>query len=132
MADAVTSQTLHDTDRILVRKFTNLSDGSGETTVTKVDVSTLAVNTRSKDTCTRVAIERLWYATAGMTVDILWDATSNVCAWTAAGHGYFDFRSIGPLTNDAGTGINGDILFTTVDATVGDRYSIMIEMRKIF
>ena len=34
MADAVTSQTIQDGDRIAVMKFTNISDGSGE-----VDIS---------------------------------------------------------------------------------------------
>ena len=36
MADAVTSQTLADGDRIAVVKFTNLSDGSGESSVKKL------------------------------------------------------------------------------------------------
>jgi hypothetical protein len=39
MADAVTSQTLSDGDRTTVMKFTNISDGSGEASVKKVDVS---------------------------------------------------------------------------------------------
>ena len=39
MADAVTSQTLSDGDRTAVMKFTNISDGSGESSVKKVDVS---------------------------------------------------------------------------------------------
>ena len=41
MADAVTSQTIQDGDRIAVMKFTNISDGSGESGVAKVDVSAL-------------------------------------------------------------------------------------------
>ena len=39
MADAVTSQTLVDNDKTLVMKFTNISDGTGESAVKKVDVS---------------------------------------------------------------------------------------------
>ena len=41
MADAVTSQTLQDGDKSVVMKFTNISDGSGEAAVKKVDVSAL-------------------------------------------------------------------------------------------
>ena len=41
MADAVTSQTIQDGDRIAVMKFTNISDGSGESAVTMVEVSAL-------------------------------------------------------------------------------------------
>ena len=42
MADAVTSQTLVDTEKKCIFKFTNISDGSGEANVKKIDVSTLA------------------------------------------------------------------------------------------
>ena len=45
MADAVTSQTLADGDRIAVVKFTNISDGTGESSVEKVDISALAAST---------------------------------------------------------------------------------------
>ena len=41
MADAVTSQTLFDGDKHVVMKFTNISDGTGESAVKKVDVSAL-------------------------------------------------------------------------------------------
>ena len=37
MADVVTSQTIVDTGTKTVMKFTNISDGSGETLVTKMD-----------------------------------------------------------------------------------------------
>jgi len=36
MADAVTSQTLSDGDRIAVVKFTNISDGTGESQLKKL------------------------------------------------------------------------------------------------
>ena len=41
MADAVTSQTLLDTEKKCIFKFTNISDGTGEANVKKIDVSTL-------------------------------------------------------------------------------------------
>ena len=46
MADTVTSQTIQDGERKAVLKFTNISDGSGESAVTKVDVSALTKNGR--------------------------------------------------------------------------------------
>ena len=39
MADAVTSQTIVDGEKTVVQKFTNISDGTGESAVVKVDVS---------------------------------------------------------------------------------------------
>ena len=48
MADVVTSQTIVDTVGVkTVMKFTNISDGSGETLVTKMDAS--ALNFMSED-----------------------------------------------------------------------------------
>ena len=41
MADAVTSQIIFDGTRTAVMKFTNISDGTGESAVLKVDVSAL-------------------------------------------------------------------------------------------
>ena len=41
MVDVVTSQTIFDGERKAVMKFTNVSDGTGETAVLKVDVSAL-------------------------------------------------------------------------------------------
>ena len=39
MADAVTSQTIIDTDKRAVIKLTNISDGTGESSVKKVEIS---------------------------------------------------------------------------------------------
>ena len=41
-----------------------------------------------------------------------------------------EFCKLGGLQNNAGTGVTGDINFTTIGHTAGDRYSIMIEMTK--
>ena len=59
MADAVTSQTLVDNDRIAVMKFTNISDGSGESAVAKVDVSALNTHTKTGTSCSRVHLLRI-------------------------------------------------------------------------
>jgi len=42
MADAVTSQKLIDTERRVIYKFTNISDGTGESNVKKIDASQLS------------------------------------------------------------------------------------------
>jgi len=126
MADAVTSQTLVDGPKTSVLKFTNVSDGTGESAVVKVDVSALA------DSPSKVKIMQAWFATDGMSVDVLFDATSNVLAFTApAGMtDHLDFRSFGGIQNNAGTGVTGDILFTTRGHTAADTYSIILEVSK--
>ncbi len=70
MADAVTSQTLSDGPKYAVMKFTNVSDGTGEDAVTKVDVSALDTSANG-DTCTGVVIERIWWQCIGMKLQIL-------------------------------------------------------------
>jgi len=131
MADAVTSQTLIDGERTAVLKFTNISDGSGESAVAKVDVSSLSVS-GNKQTCTGCSIEKIWYITNGMKVQIFFDASSNVLAIELpdTDSGYFDYSSFGGITNNAGSGKTGDILFTTVGHTSADSYTIILQVRK--
>ena len=138
MADAVTSQTLADGDRIAVVKFTNLSDGSGEASVKKVDVSALANNSAGA-ACAHATINQIWYDIGGMRVALEWNATSNVVAAVlggsaAAGNvsGHMDFRSFGGLKNNAGSGIDGDIDLTTSGHTNLDHYTIVLQLRKSY
>jgi len=135
MADAVTSQTLIDGDRFAVMKFTNISDGTGEDAVTKVDVSSLqplGSNTASQKTCTGVVIERIWWQCIGMKVQILFDASSDAfCIELGENQsGNHDYSLFGGLTNNAGSGKTGDITFTTVGHTSADTYTIILYMRK--
>lgn len=131
MADAVTSQTIFDGERMAVMKFTNVSDGTGESAVLKVDVSALSPSAFGL-ACDGVTLERVHCSINGMSVNILWDATTDVPAFIAAPGVYtFDFCKI-QLPNNAGTGKTGDILFTTIGASAGDTYTIVLEMVKSY
>lgn len=127
MADAVTSQTLVDGDRNVVMKFTNVSDGTGEAAVLKVDVSAL------NGAPDRVRIDRIIAHTSGMAVRILWDATTDVDAFVIGQDADcdLDFRAFGGLRNNAGAGITGDIMFSTLGHTANDSYSIILHMTKL-
>ena len=131
MADAVTAQTIFDGDKKVIQKFTNISDGSGESEVVKVDVSALNANGHSQ-ACTGVTIEKIWWQCNGMKVKILFDATTDAfCIELGENQsGYHDYSSFGGLKNNAGSGVTGDILFTTVGHSSGDTYTITLEMRK--
>lgn len=124
MADAVSSQTLLDNNRKCIMKFTNLSDGTGESAVLKVDVSTLV------GAPSTVKITYIHYSVAGMVATLLWDADTDVRILDLQGDGFFDARRFGGLYNNAGTGVTGDIKLTTTGHTSGDSYSIIIEMDK--
>ena len=131
MADAVTSQTIIDGAKTAVLKFTNVSDGSGESAVKKVDVSALA-STQDGQTCTGATIEKIWWQCNGMKVQLLFDGTSKVfCIELGENQsGYHDYSSFGGLPNNAGSGVTGDILFTTVGHSSNDTYTVMLQVRK--
>lgn len=133
MADAVTSQTILDGERLFIGKFTNISDGTGETGVVKIDVSTLSPNA-SGLACNGVKINKIWAQTYGMGVDILWDADTDLICETIPENQFYlmDYSSFGGLPNNAGKGKTGDVLFTTVGAAIGDRYTIVIEGIKTY
>ena len=139
MADAVTTQTLTDGGKTAVIKLTNISDGSGEASVKKIDVSTLTKNPVTNGDCARVAITQIWYTISGMRVDLEWNASSNVKAIMFGGGvaleptvGHLDFRSFGGIKNNSGGGINGDINLTTLHHTSNDAYTIILEMTKSY
>jgi hypothetical protein len=124
MADAVSTQTLMDNVKNVVMKFTNTSDGNGESAVVKVDVSTL------NGAPTEVKINKIHYDVAGMVLRILWDADTDVTCVDLQGDGCLDATGYGGLVNNGGAGVTGDIRFTTIGHTSGDSYSIILEMSK--
>ena len=133
MADAVTSQTLLDGERLFIAKFTNISDGTGETAVTKIDVATLAANSFGL-ACNGVKINKIWANTHGMEIRILWDATTDQFAWMIPQNSTYnmDFSSFGGIPNNAGAGKTGNIAFSTADASAGDMYTIVLECLKTY
>ena len=133
MADAVTSQTLFDGDKHVVMKFTNISDGTGESAVKKVDVSALESDING-NTCTSVAIEKIWWQCIGMKVRMFFDATSDkfIIKLGENQSGYHDYSEFGGIKNNAGSGKTGDIDFTTVGHSSADTYTIILKMRKTY
>jgi len=133
MADAVASQTLYDGERTAIMKFTDISDGTGENKVLKVDVSALNPNAAGK-ACNGVTITKIHASTHGMEVQIFWDATTDVLCWGVPQNSQYtwDWTQFGGLTNNAGAGKTGDVLFSTVDASAGDFYTIVLEMVKTY
>jgi|TARA_R110000822_G_scaffold26638_4_gene80177 hypothetical protein len=131
MADAVTSQTIQDGQKTAILKFTNVSDGSGEAAVKKVDVSALNAN-RAGEACTSVSVARIYWATRGMGVNLEFDASTNVLLTglpaDSTGDEYYDLFS--GIPNNAGSGVTGDIDLTTVAHSSGDTYSIILVLNK--
>lgn len=133
MADSPTSQTLVDDQTTAVMLFTNVSDGTGESLVTKVNVANLAANALGQ-ACTGVSVQKIHTACHGMEFRLFWDATTDVIFFASAQNNQFtfDFSSFGGLRNNSGAGKTGNILLSTFDQSLGDTYTLVLEMTKYY
>ena len=139
MADAVTTQTIADTSGVkTVVKMTNISDGTGETLVTKMDAS--ALTHMSEDATKKVS--KIWYSvntTNGKSgVELLWAgsgaSSANKTIWILSGNGFWDLKTAGnEIANNstltADTSPAGDLLFSTKGFVSGDNYTLIVEVR---
>ncbi len=139
MADAVTSRYIYppnwdgnyaatlqkNVPRRYILHLTNISDGTGESAVQKVDLSGfLAEDT--KTTATVIVVEKVEYRVYGMSVSLIFDHTTDVTFAVLQGDGVVEWP--GGL-HDNGTGQTGDLLLTTTGHTSGDTYDITITFR---
>jgi len=136
MADAVTSQTIEDGGKNLIVKITNISDGTGESAVAKIDVSALNSNPTTGAACSRVSIQRIWFSNIGMGFKLFWKASSNQfifeapADWTDTWDFSMGNEGKSGIPNNAGSGVNGDLVLTTKGHTDGDTYSAVIWAHK--
>ena len=130
MADTVTTQTIADTSGVkFVAKLTNLSDGSGETLVKKIDASELTFMSEDGNR----TIARVYYSINTSDrksgVEILWDGATNATALFLSGQGFMDFRTDGNSIPNNATTPTGDVLLSTKNFASGDNYTIVVEFR---
>lgn len=124
MADSVATKVLVNNGMDYIVSFTNVSDGTGESAVVKIDASALIPAPQSY-----ISIEKIWYSCYGMSVSIFFDATTDDRMLVLQGDGVMDFRDFGGLVNPASAGVTGDVLFTTTGHTSGDTYCIILKCK---
>lgn len=134
MADAVATNTIKGgayAKRMIVH-LTNLSDGTGESAVVKVDRSALTLPNGSSPN--KINIRAIRWAIQGFTyIKLSWDHTADDTAFLLSGNGYDCFETYGVLSDpntsvDAVTGAIGDLLLTTAGAASGATYDITLEL----
>lgn len=137
MADTVTTNIQQNGFRNAVTVFTNLSDGTGEAGVLKVDATSTGPYGVSKMGQTfypgiHLKIWKINYSIKDMGVRLLWDATADEDAVIlAAGTDELDFSSIGGLiVPPALAGATGSIRFTTIGAMANASYTVALFMKK--
>ena len=130
MADTVSTQLLSDTTGVkYVVKLTNISDGSGESLVKKIDASETTFMT--EDASRKIA--KVWFSVNATNkkacVELIWDGETNATGVLLSGQGYWDLRTAGNEIVNNATTPTGDVLLSTHDFVVGDNYTIIVEFR---
>lgn len=131
MVDLVDTEVLFSGNNKYIVRLTNVSDGTGEANVTKVDRSALA-GPDDGNAPGKIVIEEIQYDVQGFEGVVLeWDATTDEPLAVLAGQGIKEYKRFGGLVPDTvGTGADGDILLTTNGtAAAGDTYDILIICR---
>jgi len=129
MPDTIDSKVVFAGTRHRVVKFTNISDGTGESAVLKVDVSALVGPDGTAPTYT--AVEEIQWSISGFnSVRLLWDADEDdEIAVLGPGNGYMNFTNVGGLVDPKSSGTTGDIFLTTNGAVSGATYDVTLILR---
>ena len=130
MADIVSTQVLSDTSGVkYVAKMTNISDGSGESLVKKIDASETTFMTEDGNR----KIAKIWWsvntAKGDASVELVFDGETNATAVLLNGQGYWDLRTAGNEIVNNATTPTGDLLLSTKNFAIGDNYTIIAEFR---
>lgn len=124
MADTVNIQTAFSGTRKHVIVLTNTSDGTGESVVNKLDISTLTGPNAAAPSS--VSLLKAEWVCSGMTAALFWDHTANDEMIVCGGTGSVDFTATGGLADPKSTGGTGDVLLTTAGHTAADVYNITL------
>ena len=127
MAATVASQTIHNGARnLVVKSFVSGTTGDITDTVI-VDVSAID----SGIGVNGLTLTEIDWNVTGFTAALEWDATTDVGLIQLDGEGHQDFRAVGGIKNNAGSGATGDVLITTTGYTAsGDGGHIVMKFRK--
>ena len=131
MANSLSIQILEEGPRNAVVKLVGVLDTSNQSAVLAIDLSTLNQGGLGP-TPTAVRIDMVDYSISDqLSVQFLWDATTDVVALALVGREDMNFKGFGGVNNNAGAGKNGNILITTTGYTSGTQvYTIVLQMVK--
>ena len=132
MADTVDTLTVFSGARKKAYRFTNISDGTGESAVVKIDRSTLLGP--SGTVPTYILIEEIQWSIQGFaSVRLFWDQSADdEIVMLAPGNGVASWVAVGGLMapqSPGATAAYGDVLLTTNGAQSGATYTITVVCR---
>ncbi len=127
MADTVNIQTVFSGIRRQVVHLTNESDGTGESAVVKVDISSKTYKGLPAGSST---IDMIEYSVAGFNYVVLeWAHDTNDEIAILSGQGLIEWRDVGGKKDPRSAGGTGDMVLTTDVAADGAMYDITIHYR---
>jgi hypothetical protein len=111
--------------------YASMSTTENESAVAKVTPSAL-LPSNAGGACDGVTILKCTAMTHGLEVQMLWKASTPVPIELIPQNTNYtqDYSGFGGLWNNAGTGKDGVITFTTFDGSAGDAYTVILEMQK--
>lgn len=128
MADAVDTIVMFSGRLRYAARFTNVSDGTGESAVVKIDKSAL-IGPDGTEPGRLVVEELVWNIQGFTSVRLFWDHTTDDEIDVLSGGGSRDYTGVGGLVDPASAGGTGDIVLTTAGGTSGSSYDISIVVR---
>lgn len=123
MADTVDTRVLANGPRKYVVRFTNASDGTGESAAIKVALSGLTGPSGRPPTAIKL-MKAEWNVSGFTAVKAFWDHTTDDEMVIMSGQGQVDYSDAGGLMDPRSAGGTGDVLFTTVGAAATNVYDI--------
>ncbi|CAB4120959.1 hypothetical protein UFOVP1_54 [uncultured Caudovirales phage] len=134
MANTKNSTILVESERHVVYYYTLVSDGSQETGTAIHTSSTVAASLGIADpkNCKINSIKVIAQSAAGV-IELYFNASTNVLALPIplipAVPFHLNFENEGGLQNYAGSGITGNIVYTTTGLASGDKFVIILDVR---
>jgi hypothetical protein len=129
MADTVTVQTLRDDRNNYVVKMTNISDGTGETNVKKVDITSLV----GYQAGARLSLRRVDWSLDNGYAQLKWEGANTASHKTivtmSSANPSFDMLDNAAVPNNA-TGATGSVLLSTTGFTSSSHYTVVAQFRK--
>lgn len=131
MADVVASNVIFfgPNSRKLIIQLTCRSDGTGETDVTKVDLSDfLLENGLPATSCDLMEAE--WDVQGFSSVELIWETGPDVTMKILSGRGYVNYSPFSYLRNPAaGEATTNNVLLTSYGAADGATYDITLVLK---
>lgn len=131
MVDTVSVVKMGESDKFVHYLFLGQSDGTGESNVQKIDISTLTIGpvAQSKTVTALALVQAQGNVSTGQSVKLSFDQGTDVVIAHFTGDVMFDAHDAGGI-QDTGSAGTGDVLLSTVGFAAADTYTLLTKWRK--